>query len=335
MTANTSEQHVSQAMVPPPYYYAPPMDKGDDEIDLRELWRVIWQGKWIILACTLVLAAGAVFYAIKQPNIYKAQALLAPADNESGGLSAMARQYGGLASLAGINLGGGGSDKTALAIEVLQSRKFITDFIERHNLLVPLMAVKGWNRDTDELILDGELYDSTSDLWVRQVDPPQTPKPTPWEAHKAFNKLMAVSEAKDTGMVTVAVEHLSPTVAKQWVDWLVEDVNAVMKAKDVREAQNSIEFLGKQLQRTSVTEMQNVFYQLIEEQTKTIMLSEVRDEYVFTTVDPAVVPEEKAKPKRALIAVLGTILGGMLGVMIVLIRHFSKQTPSDEQQTAP
>ncbi|MBE8233540.1 MAG: LPS O-antigen length regulator, partial [Endozoicomonadaceae bacterium] len=31
------------------------------------------------------------------------------------------------------------------------------------------------------------------------------------------------------------------------------------------------------------------------------------------------------KPKRALICVLGTLLGGMLGVMIVLIRHFVRK----------
>jgi uncharacterized protein involved in exopolysaccharide biosynthesis len=47
----------------------------------------------------------------------------------------------------------------------------------------------------------------------------------------------------------------------------------------------------------------------------------VNQEYVFKTLDPAVVPEEKAKPKRALIVVLGGILGGMLGVMLVLLRH--------------
>jgi LPS O-antigen subunit length determinant protein (WzzB/FepE family) len=54
----------------------------------------------------------------------------------------------------------------------------------------------------------------------------------------------------------------------------------------------------------------------------------VRDEYVFKTIDPAIVPEQKFKPKRALICVLGVLLGGMLSVMIVLIRHFvSKSKP--------
>ena len=53
------------------------------------------------------------------------------------------------------------------------------------------------------------------------------------------------------------------------------------------------------------------------------MLAEVRQEYVFKTIDPAVVPEEKSKPSRALICVLGVILGGIAGVAVVLIRHLA------------
>jgi uncharacterized protein involved in exopolysaccharide biosynthesis len=50
------------------------------------------------------------------------------------------------------------------------------------------------------------------------------------------------------------------------------------------------------------------------------MLAKVSNEYLLKTLDPAVAPEKKNKPKRALIAVLGTMLGGFLGVVIVLVR---------------
>ena len=69
--------------------------------------------------------------------------------------------------------------------------------------------------------------------------------------------------------------------------------------------------------------MQTIFYQLIEEQTKTMMLTEVTEEYVLKTIDPPNVPDEKDGPKRALICVLGTMFGGVLSVLIVLIRYFS------------
>jgi len=73
--------------------------------------------------------------------------------------------------------------------------------------------------------------------------------------------------------------------------------------------------------------MQTIFYQLIEEQTKTIMLANVRKDYVLEVIDPAVAPEKEAKPKRAMICVLVTLLGGMLSVIFVLIRHFNKKSP--------
>ena len=299
----------------------------DDEIDLRELFSVIWRGKWIILAVTAVFAIGAVFFAIKQPNIYKSEALLAPASEEQGGgLSALASQFGGLASLAGVNLGSkGGTDKTELAIEVLKSRQFTSEFIQKHNILADLMAAEKWDRDADKLIYDPELYNEQTNTWVREVKAPFKPEPSMQEAYKAFSKMIVVNKAKDTGMVTLSVEHLSPTVAQQWVTWLIQDINKVMKERDVAEAQRSTEFLNKQIALTNVADIKTVLYKLIEEQAKTIMFAEVRDEYVFKTIDPALAPEEKAKPKRVLILMFGLILGLIVAVAFLIFRYIADE----------
>ncbi|XBJ50434.1 Wzz/FepE/Etk N-terminal domain-containing protein [Shewanella sp. H8] len=304
------------------------MGSAQDEIDLRELFSVIWQGKWLIIAITFIFAVGSVLFAISQPNIYKSEALLAPADSEQsgGGLAALAGQFGGLASMAGINLGGGGGvDKTQMAIEVMKSRQFASSFIKNHNILADLMAAKKWNMADNTISYDDDLYNAAESKWVREVKPPYKPEPSMQEAFKKFSKIIAVNAAKDTGMVTVSVEHLSPDVAQQWVNWLVADINKEMKQRDVAEAKRSTDFLQTQIQQTNIADIRSILYKLIEEQAKTIMFAEVRDEYVFKTIDPALVPEEKAKPKRALICVLGTMLGGMLAVMFVLIRYFIRK----------
>ena len=161
---------------------------ADDEIDLRELFAVIWQGKWLIIAITALFAVASVVYAISQPNIYKSEALLAPAEQEGGGgLSALAGQFGGLASLAGVNLGGGSSNKAQLAIEVLKSRQFTSDFIQKHNILPDLMAAESWNMQTNTVVYDSEIYDAQNDKWVREVDAPFKPKPSMQEAYKEFS----------------------------------------------------------------------------------------------------------------------------------------------------
>ncbi|MFS1423645.1 Wzz/FepE/Etk N-terminal domain-containing protein [Shewanella sp. 10N.286.48.B5] len=305
-----------------------PQSVADDEIDLRELFSVIWKGKWLIIAVTAVFAVGSVLFALSQPNTYKSEALLSPADGEQGGggLAALAGQFGGLASMAGINLGGGGGvDKTQMAIEVVKSRQFTSEFIQKHNILADLMAAEKWDMASDTLAYDVDMFDVKNNKWIREVKAPFKPEPSMQEAYKAFSKVIAINSDKETGMVKVSVEHLSPSVAQQWVKWLVEDINLEMKQRDVAEAQRSTAFLETQIAQTNVADIRTILYQLIEEQTKTIMFAEVREEYVFKTIDPALVPEEKAGPKRALICVLGTMLGGMLAVMIVLIRHFVRK----------
>lgn len=299
----------------------------NDEIDLAELWRAIWSGKLLIIAISGIFAISSIIYAINQPNIYRATTLLAPASEQggAGGLAKMAGQFGGLASLAGINLGSSGTDKTGLALEVLKSRVFLENFINKHDLLVPLMAAKNWDVNTNTLILNDEVYNNATKTWLREVKAPKKPEPSSWESYKAFKNILTVASDKETGMITLTIEHYSPEIAIQWLLLLVSDINATMREQDKAEAQRSIDYLSTKLQETQLADMQTVFYQLIEQQTKTIMLAEVSLEYVLKTIDPASAPEEKAKPKRALIVVLGTMLGGILSVLIVLVRYFSNK----------
>ncbi|BCV40199.1 Wzz/FepE/Etk N-terminal domain-containing protein [Shewanella algae] len=300
----------------------------DDEIDLRELFSVIWQSKWLITGITILFTIGSVIITLMMPNIYKSQALLAPAveENGGGGLAALASQFGGLASIAGINLGGkGGTDKTLLAMEVAKSHQFISNFIKKHQILPDLMAVSKWDIVNNKIEYNPELYDANSQKWLRKVSFPFSPEPSMQEAYKEFRKIFAIDESKDTGMVKVSIEHQSPYIAKQWVDWLVADLNKEMKERDVFEATRSTDFLNKQISMTNVADIRAILYKLVEEQAKTIMFAEVRDEYVFKTIDPALIPEEKIKPKRALIVVFGTMLGLILSVLVMAIVHFVRK----------
>ena len=298
----------------------------DDETNLRELFRALWVGKWLIGSIIFAATVISVIVALMLPNIYRAEALLTPNDQEGAGeLSALAAQYGGLASLAGINLRGGRADKMTLGLEVLKSRKFISDFIARRDILVPLIAAKGWNPESGILEIDPDDYDAVSGKWTRNVSAPKKIIPSSQEAYEEFKKILSVNLDKNTGFVTVAVEHYSPTVAKQWVDWLIDDLNSSIMLQDVAEAERSIEYLKKQIESTSLADLQHVFFRLIEEQTKTVMLAKVSDEYLLKTLDPAVAPEMRSKPNRRLIVVLGMMLGGFFGIMLVSLLNWQRR----------
>jgi uncharacterized protein involved in exopolysaccharide biosynthesis len=303
----------------------------DDEIELRELFITLWAGKWIVLLVTLLVAAGGVAYALYKPDIYEASALLAPADRESGGR--LGGQLGNLASLAGVNIGEDASSNTVIAKEVLQSRAFLTDFIRNHKLEAPLIATEAWNLRHDNWVYNSEIYNAETRDWGTDEDG-KTLQPTDWDLVKKFKEShLSVSENQDNGMVTVSVKSLSPIAAKQWTEWLVKDINEHMRAQDVKDAEGSINYLKAKLDETNIAGMQQVFYQLIESETRTVMLANAQQEYVFKTVDPAVVPQEKSEPKRALIAIIATMLGGMLGVFVVFVRAFIRSGKGGPETT--
>ena len=303
-------------------------DQYDDEIDLRELFSALWAGRVKIAAITAIFAIASVIYALSMPNQYKATVLLSPAQSSSGGgLSGALGDLGGLASLAGVNLGGAGGSEGKLAQEIMQSWSFIEGFIEDNNLAVGVYAADGWDRSSNEIEVDSDLYDVSKSQWLVENDNTGVlGPPSSWTLFETFSEILSVSEDKKSGLVKVSIEYFSPLIAKQWLDLYVAAINAHMQQREMAKVTRNIEYLQIQIKKTSIAEMQEVFYTIIEEQIKNKMLAEASPEFAFDSVAPSMVPEEKSQPKRALICILGALLGGMLSVLLVLVSHYGRKS---------
>lgn len=261
-----------------------------DEIDLVQISKIIWQGKWIVLGLTLFFALGSIIYAKSLPNIYRSEALLSPITEKKDGMGGLS-QLGGLASLAGVNIGSNsGVDKATLAIETLKSRDFLSKFIKTHDLIKILFE----NENTE---------------------------PTIQKACEKLQSMISIVSDNKTKMIRIAIEHESPEIARDWVTKLIAEINTNMKQRDLEEAKKSIEYLNNQIAQTNLADIKTILFQLIEEQTKTMMLVNVREEYIFKTVDPAIAPEQKFKPKRSVICIIGTLLGFALAVSWLLFQN--------------
>ena len=99
-----------------------------------------------------------------------------------------------------------------------------------------------------------------------------------------------------------------------------------MRRLDIAEAEKSIGYLTDALEKTAIADMQQIFYQLIEKQQQTKMLANVRDEYVFKVIDPAVVPEKKSGPKRALICLLLVTSAFLISCLVLIVRDQVKKS---------
>ena len=295
----------------------------DDEIDLLELFKTLWDGKWWITLFTTAAAAIGVAVALALPNKYEVTAKIAPVEaGGAGGLSALAGQFGGLASLAGISLPSGGGSESELLLEIMQSRAFVREFIAEHNLTPRLMAVASYDPMTGVETFDTELYNPDTQTWVRVVEPPKQPAPSVEEQVDAFLEVFKVNQGKGDSVIGLSFTHPSPRFGAEVIDLLIARLDDYARERDQAKAEQSIEYLEGKLRETRLTEVQRVLYDMIESQTKTLMLAEVNQDYAFQVIDPPYIPEKRSSPKRALIAALAVVLGGMVGVLFVLIRSF-------------
>ena len=79
----------------------------DDEIDLRELFNVLWVNKLFLVTLTSLFALISIIYSLTLTNIYTAETTLAP--SASSVMSINISLYDVLASMAGISLHGSSS----------------------------------------------------------------------------------------------------------------------------------------------------------------------------------------------------------------------------------
>ena len=208
----------------------------------------------------------------------------------------------------------------------MKSWSFIEGFIVDNDIAFELFAVEGWNIKSNEPQIDDSVYDTENKQWLIDNESGVTGPPTSWEMFQAFFGRLTISEDRKSGLVSVSIEYYSPQIAKQWLDNYVAAINAHMQQRQIEKVTNNINYLQVQIEKTSVAEMREVFYSIIEEQMKNKMLAEASPDYTFVAVGPSMVPEVKSQPQRALICILGTLLGGLLSVILVLTIHYVRKS---------
>lgn len=293
--------------------------ENSDEIDLVRLFSIVWSGKWIILLMVLVCGLLAGYWAFQQGPVYKSEILLIPAQQDGG--SNLGGQFGGLAALAGINIGGVGENNVEEGLAVLISRHFIADFVEKNNLTKVLFAdewdagKKKWRDKT--VWYSGDIVSL---------------EPSEGDVIDRFLELVSISQDKKTGLIKLKVEWLEPSLASYWANSLVEELNMYMKSIAIEQSEKSLQYLQGELQKTSILEVRQAIFQIMEGHIKNKTIANVGGEYLFRVIDPAVPAERPFKPNKKLIVLLGVLLGLFLGCLAIFIARLVRSVRNSNNQ---
>ena len=292
------------------------------EVDFAEVARAVWGEKIAVISIVLLMILGSIAVALLLPQKFKSTAIVAPIEQSSSGVGALVEQYNSLASIAGLNVGSNTSVvKADLALQILGSQKFLTEFIERRELLPYLLAFDHWDPTTDQIHFDSTLRDPKTGNG-QERNSVSNGRSDYFEAYQAFSESMEVKRDQQTSFISISVEYYSPSLARQWVELLINDINENLRLRDIEEATKSIRFLEQKIAENTIADLNATFFELMQGQIQTVMLASAKTEYVFTTVDPAMTPELRSWPNRRLIVTLGLLVGLVLAFMYVLLQHF-------------
>jgi len=286
---------------------------NQDELDLNKILTDLWEAKVLIGAITFIFALISIVYALSITPEYRSVATLVKASNSSVSMNNSMSALGGIAGSFGIDLGQSAVDESQIAFEIAESWGFIEEFINKNELAPALFAVKSWDSTSGLLIYNDDIFNTKTNKWV-------STEPSSFQKFELFSEKLNMLYEPLKGIYTISIDSYSPKLAKDMTDLFVLSINDHMRTRKLNQVNLYIDFLEQQIEQTSITGMKEVFYKIVEEQIKTKMLAKANPEYVFAIASRPMVPEQRFKPRRSMIVIIGTVLGGFISVLFIIIR---------------
>ena len=318
-----------------------PADQADqqtsDEISLTDLILILWRGKFIIVACTVIATTTGILYALLAPEIFSTSScfITKSGSKSSGNLTQ-------LAALAGVSMGNGGNvDPSDYLDKIIEDKGFLATLFERK-----------WFFKGDSLPLEQ----------ILEIEP-DTKKPN-WEYAFFMQKIESVRKGKvlslkkdtKTGLLTLFSNAPDPQLAYDLniftLDYLSSYIRNSIKsqAKEkrlfiedrIRETKDVLEktenalanFRGSNLMTRSpqalleearltrdITMNQEVYIQF-QKQYELARIEELDDQPLIQVVRGAEVPVYRSRPKRKVIVILSFLGGVLVGIVSALLYNF-------------
>ena len=273
------------------------------EVFLVSLFKFLIPNFKEIFLITSIFALASIGYALSLDNYYSSKVTMIEASDKASmsGMSSGNSGIGGFSSLIGLNLSQE-QTKTVKALAVANSRTFIEEFIMAENLL--------------EVIFEEE-WDSVNKSWLEDERDLH-------DGYLEFKDLFQIDKDKKTTTFELSVSWKDPKLAAKWANSLFVMFNEDMRMRDKIIAQANIDYLESQVEKVDKVVIKNLLFNMIESQSNTKMLANAQAEYVFESVDKAVVAKERSEPQRRKIVVFATFIGFMFSLIIIFIRTYVK-----------
>ena len=301
----------------------------EDEIDLRELFATIKRHKLKLFFTSLFITSLALVYAIITPNSYTSKSILTPKEQKKslGGASA-------LASLTGINLGGGGSlDVNSLFKNLLEDYSFNEKMIKKYNLDKRL-SDKVISKNYVYVLNGKEMANDLKNLFSSKTKKEKNKDEITFDTYKKLKNMISISSDKESGAITISATSKDRFLARDLVKYYLQEMSNYMRRLDLKEINEQESYYKNELKRAESIEVKQNLADLLSNLTNKKVLSQAGEYYMIKQITKPEVAfvKDKSKPKRALIIIVAFITSIILGIFMIFFGEFLKGDELEEKK---
>ena len=296
--------------------------QNNDEIELSELFSLISKSKFFIIKVSVFFFLVSMIYSLTLNDIYRSEALLSVKEEDQ--TSDLIQRYGGLASLAGIDIPLASQNSSDLIIETIKSREFLRRLLLQEEILPMLLASKSFDFQKKEIVFDSELYDANSKSWVRKPKKNRNVVPSYLEAHETYIDIISIKKDPLSGYISIHVDHVSPNFSKKFLELIIFESDKQIQEKVLKDTDEALAYLDKELRKEPLNELRISISQLIKQKMNIKMTAMISENYSFEVIEPPFLPELKNRPSRSILTLVGGFMGLLFSILFVWIRHYFK-----------
>lgn len=301
-------------------------DKNNRNIDLFDYIELIFSKKFTILIFVSSFIMVSLIISFLLNDKYSSSALIKlSTQNDSSSISGISSQYGGLASLVGISLPSSSQNQEEFVIEFIKSKEFLKHLLEFEKVKENLFATKYFDNSSNKIVYDSKMYDSVSDKWVRNVKYFQSEEPSYVEIHPIYLKNLNIVKDRQSNFISLDFRSESPYFANQFLELIVNELNSILRKKDLSESSMAVKYLTQEQLKSKTLVENEAISNLMEEQLKTQMLSNLKEDYKVEYIDPPFIPEVPSAPNRIFIIIIAFIIGFISSLIYILYPNFRQQ----------
>lgn len=277
-------------------------------VSISELMQRVWERRWIVLIFLILGIAYGGYTAWRNGPTYAATMTMVPAETDTTG----GHSSGALSLLSDLAGGGGGTSVPRMTqfMAALRSNNVAKLLNQKYDMVCRIyrgacdQKTHKWRRATGiRAWLSGELAQ------LGGFPDPNSAR-TATDLAQYVEGAVTVGQDSKTHLLTLTYSNSDPEFAVRFLTLLVRTANDYLKDRDRDVMRRYVDYLSQRIASNTSVAQRSALDQLLLEQERKLMLTEVNVPYAAAVLDgPTVLPVNKVLKGLVLFGLLGLVLG--------------------------